>query len=115
MRCFKIVKDTEADSYRLCRPGFVDTMKGDGTKRPRPWVEVCNDYEHGLLTAASTIKRTLLRLLLAVAATCQVELYVRNVVKAFVMSKTVLRRAVYMKAPKEINVGKTRVLRILIQ
>jgi len=111
--CFEIVSEEQAKGYRLYRPRFVDVTKPSGVKRSRLCVAACNDQEHGLFTAAPTIKRLSLRLLLAVTAIKEFELHTRDVTKAFVMSRTPLRRPVYLKPPSEMQVEKSKVLKVI--
>lgn len=72
-----------------------------------------NDTEHGLLTGASTVKRLAIRLLLALVASYQLSLFTREVAKAFLQSHTTLRRAAYMRPPKEMGLLPNKVLKVL--
>ena len=111
--CFKIVTRDEAKGHRLYRSTFVDKVKDNGEKRSRLCVAACNDKEHGLFTAAPTIKRISLRMFIAIAACNSFDIYTRDVTKAFVMSKTPLRRPVYLRAPKEMKLNKGNVLKLI--
>ncbi len=62
--------------------------------------------EHGLFTAGPTIKRLSLLLLFALVRMHKLTMITRDVTKAIVMSKTPLRRAVYLKAHPEMGLQK---------
>lgn len=113
--CFEIVEKRESEGHRLYRPVFVDKVKSDGTKRSRLCAAACNDQEHGLFTATPTIKRISLRLLLSMSATYRLNLFTRDATKAFVNSKTKLRRPIYMQAPSEMNLEAGKVLKVVKQ
>lgn len=76
-------------------------------------VAACNDKEHGPFTAASTKKRISFRMLVPVAVIKRMSLYVRDVTKAFVMSKTELRRPIYMTLPKEMRLENGKGFRVV--
>ncbi len=111
--CFEVFYKQESDSHRMCRPVFVDKAKPDGSKRSRLCAAVYNDQDHGLFTAAPTLKRTSLRLLIGTAASLKLDTFTRDVTKAFVMSKTKLLRTVYMKAQSEMKLDKMSVLKAM--
>lgn len=103
--CFKVFSISEAEGHRLYRSTFIDTIKPSGEKRSRLCVPACNDQQHGLFTS--------LRLLIALTAIMKLKLYTRDVRKAFVMSKTPLRRPVYLKPPSEMKLPKAEVLKVI--
>lgn len=111
--CFEIAPAIEADGHRIYRSRFVDKVKPDGTMRSRLCVAACNDQSHGLFTASPTMKRISLRLFLTIAATEKLQMHVRDVTKAFIMSKTTLRRPIYMKAPKEMKLEKGKIVKVV--
>jgi len=111
--CFEVVDATQSANHRLYRPTFVDKLKPDGSKRSRLCVAACNDQNHGLFTAAPTIKRISLRLLLALAVSHRLRLFTRDVTKAFVNSKTPLRRPVYLRPPADMKLEKGKVLKVV--
>lgn len=92
--CFEIVDKKEAKNHRIYRHSFVDKVKSDGKKKSRLCVAAFNDKDHGLFTAAPTVKRISIRLMLSISASFGFPLATRDVKKAFVMSKTTLRRPV---------------------
>lgn len=93
----------EADGHRLYRATFFDKIKADGAAKSRLCVAACSDNEHDPMTGAPTVKRLTIRLLIAIGVSYGLKLFTRDVAKAFVQSHTTLRRAVYMRAPKEIQ------------
>ncbi len=113
MGCFEVVPKQDSDGYRLYRPTFVGKVKLNGEKRSRLCVAACNDQNHGLFTAAPTIKRLSLRLLLCVAASPGFDLTTRHVTRAFVMSKTPLHRPFYLSPPVETGLPKGKVLKVI--
>ena len=111
--CFEIVDDSEARGQRIYRSRFVDKTKSDGSKKSRLVIAATNDNQHGLFTAAPTIKRLSIRLLLSISASMKFKIYTRDVTKAFIMSRTGgLRREIFMKPPKEFELGKGKLLRV---
>ncbi len=111
--CFEVVDKSEADGHRLYRATFVDKTKTDGTRKSRLCVAACNDQEHGLFTGAPTVKRLSMRLLLALATSYRMKLWTRDVTQAFVQSKSELRRPVYMRPPKEMQVPSGQVVKVV--
>lgn len=80
--------DTDYIDYELLIP-----YGGDGTKLSILCVAACNAHEYGLFTSVPTVKRISPRHFFAVSASCQPEIYVRDLTKAFVTRKTLFRRA----------------------
>ena len=70
---------------------FVDKFKADGSKKTGLCIAATHDREHGLCTAAPSIKGMSMRLMLAVRASMKFIVYTRDVKKAFIMSKMLLR------------------------
>ena len=97
----------------MYRPTFVDKVKSSGEKRSRLCVAACNDHEHGLFTAAPTIKRFSLRVLFANAVIFKFRMLTRDITKAFAMSKTLLRRPIYLRPPKEMGLPKNIILKVI--
>ena len=110
---FKVVDISESEGHRLYNSVFVDLIKKDGTKKSRFCVAAFNDKEHQLFTAAPTITRKSLRLLVALCEMFGFAMYTRDIVKAFIQSKTVLRRPVFVRAPQEMNLAKRAVLKVI--
>lgn len=105
MGTFQVVPKSESEGHRLYSSVFVDKIKSDGSKKSRLCVAAFNDDQHRLFTAAPTVKRMSLRLLISLSTMYGVGLHTRDVSKAFIQSTTTLRRPVYVRAPKELNVG----------
>lgn len=110
--CFEVVDRKEADGHRIYKYRFVDAVKPNGVKKSRLCVAAFNDKDHGLFTAAPTVKRISIRLMLSMCAMMGHQICTRDVKKAFVMSKTRLRRPVYMQAPPEMNLKKGQLFKI---
>lgn len=111
--CFEIVDSAEAKNHRVYRHSFVDKIKSDGKKKSRFCVAAFNDKNHGLFTAAPTVKRISIRLMVSISASFGFSLFTRDVKKAFVMSKTSLRRPVYMHPPKEMKLPPGQLLKVM--
>ena len=62
---FEVVDISESEGHRLYNSVFVDLIKKDGTKKSRFCVAAYNDKEHQLFTAAPTITRKCIHLLVA--------------------------------------------------
>lgn len=72
-----------------------------------------NDKDHGLVTAVLSMKRILLRSLMAVIASKKLSVYVRDAPKAFSMSQTPLHRLVFMKTLKGMNGERGKVVKVV--
>lgn len=97
---FKIFGADVFKDYFLYKSRFVDLIKIERTKRLIFCVSDCNDDEHGLITTAFTIKRISIRALLSVNVTEHLKIYTTDVTKAFMMTKTLLWRSIYMHVLK---------------
>ena len=104
---------SEAQGLRIYRHSFVNKLKDNGEKKSRLCVAAFNDKNHGLFTAAPTIKRISLRLMVSISSTYKVRLNIRDVKQAFPQSKTALRRPVYMKPPPEMRIEKGKLLKVV--
>ena len=71
------MEKSDADNHRIYKSVFVDLVKKDGTKKSRFCVAVYNDKEHQLFTAAPTLLRKSLRLLIALCAMLEMPLKTR--------------------------------------
>lgn len=111
--CFEIVDASEAKNHRIYNHSFVDKVKDNGTRKSRLCVAAFNDKDHGLFTAAPTVKRISIRFMMCITSSYGFDLATRDVKKAFVMSKTQLRRPVYMRAPKEMRLPKGQLLKVV--
>lgn len=101
-----------AEDDLLYRSQCVEKFEADGRKRSRLGVAAYSDQDHGLFTAAATMKRVYLRLPLGVAVTENCKLRTRDATKHFVLSRTLFHRPVYMKAPIKMGVAKGEVLSV---
>eukprot|EP00171_Calliarthron_tuberculosum_P022600 IDg22600t1 len=110
---YEIVDKEESKGHRLYRSKFLDRIKENGEKHSRLCVAAWNDQEHGLFTAAPTIRRMSLRFFLAVCASYGFEPSSRDVIRAFLRSKTKLRRPIYMRAPKEMRLKSGQIIKVL--
>lgn len=104
MGTFEVAAREEAKGHRLYNSLFVDSVKETGKKKSRFCVAAFNDDEHRLFTAAPTVKRSSLRILVALCAMYELPLHTRDVTKAFLQSTTVLRRPVFVRPPKEMGI-----------
>eukprot|EP00171_Calliarthron_tuberculosum_P023256 IDg23256t1 len=114
LNVYEVVDIDESNGHRLYKSKFLDKIKNTGEKHSRLCAAAWNDQEHGLFTAAPTIRRLSLRLLFALCATYKYAPNSRDVVRAFLRAKTKLRRPIYMKAPKEMGLKKGQVLKVLL-
>lgn len=103
----------EAKRHLIYRTRFDDYVKANGTKGSRLCVSAYNDHDHELFTATPAIKRILLQILLAIFATEKLPFHMRDVTKAFVMSKTSLRRPPYLRPPTEMKLEKNTLLKVV--
>lgn len=94
--CFEIVDNSEAQNHRIRRHCFVDKVKSDGTRKSRLCVASFADKDCGLFIPAPTVKRISIRLMVSISASYGFQSSTRDVKKAFIMSKTCLRKPVYM-------------------
>ena len=111
--CFEIFDEAEGEGHRIYRHSFVDKVKDDGLNKSRLCVAAFNDKDHGLFTAAPTVKRISIRLNLALCASFGYKLCTRDVKQALVQSKTKLRRPVYMRPPPEMRLPKRNLLKVV--
>ena len=89
-------------------------VKHSGEKRPRLCIASCNDQQHSLFTAAPTMKRISIRILLCMVPILNLPLTTGDEIETFAMSKTTLRRPFCLRGPSEMEVPKGMVL-IVIQ
>ncbi len=109
---FEIADLEEAKVNLIYKSVFVNMVKPGGEKCSRLCVATYNDKEHGLFTAAPTIRRMSLRFLTSIVSSYGFVIYTRDIKKAFVMSKTVLRQPFFIKPPKELNM-QGKVLKVI--
>lgn len=98
--CFELIDKEEAKGQRIHNHSFVDKLKPSGEKKSRFIVAAHSDHDHGYFVAAPTVKRISIRLLLSVCASYRFSIGTRDVKKAFVMSRTKLRRPVFLRPPQ---------------
>lgn len=100
MGCFAIVDVSAGEGQQLYRTRVVDFTMPDNKKRSRLCIAACHDNDHCLFKATVTTSGPSIRLLPASCATDEVNLHTCAVNKPFVLSKTNLRRPVFMHAQK---------------
>eukprot|EP00171_Calliarthron_tuberculosum_P005179 IDg5179t1 len=111
---FEIVHESEAGSHRIYGCRFVDKIKDQNRKRSMLYVAAYNDKDHGLFVLAPTIRQGSLRILLSICTVMRWKAKLRDIVKAFVASRTRLRRPIFMRAPKEMNLAEGIKLRVVL-
>lgn len=89
-------------------------MKSGRTSRSTLCAAACNDQEHKLLTATPNIQKISICLLLAISVQEKLKVHIRDATKAFVMSRTVLRRPFDMPTSKDRGLEKRKVIRVLL-
>ena len=65
------------------------------------------------MTQAPTIQRMSQRLILALYANTEYELYLRDITQAYTQSTTLLNREIYIRAPQELGIDKDSVLKVI--
>lgn len=113
MGYFQVVLSIKEDGHHIYRSPFVDYKKPDDTKRSQLCVAACNDEKHGLSTAEATIKQLSLIVLLFITMTRRLQVHVRNVTKTFNLSKTPLRRPVYMRQRPEKGLAEGKIVKAI--
>lgn len=111
--CYKIVPKMHSARHRLYRHWFVGRIILAGRKSSRHCVEAYNDKDHFLFTAALTMKRISMRLLVDTTVLEKVSVHMRDVTKLFIMSLSSPRQAVFMTDPEGVNVGNAKVVKVL--
>lgn len=82
-------------------------------KRSRLCVAACKDDENGQLTAAPTMKRIPICLLLVVYEAERLKIHLRNLTKALIVNKTMLRKQIYILGPKELALETDKVVQAI--
>ena len=111
--CFEVVDESEATGKRVYNHAWVDKVKENGKKKSRMCVAAFNDKDHGLFTAAPTVKRMSIRTMVSICAAYKYKLHGRDVKQAFPKSKTQLRRPVFMRAPPEMGVLPGQLIKVV--
>lgn len=108
-----IIRETTNMVIKMKARRFLrDFMRTNNSPSMAEIVAAWNYQHDGLFTSAPTINRISHRLRLAVSVSARFDLFTRDVTKAFVNSKTSLRRAVYLRPPSEMNLEKGKVLKV---
>lgn len=113
MNTFEPVPLDCAKGHRIYDHVFVDKKKESGQLKSRLCVRAFNDREHGLQTFSPTVQRMTTRFLYTVAKLLNWDMYVRDITQAFIQSSTKLRRPIFLRPPKELNLPPNQVLRVL--
>lgn len=103
--CFEAVNGDEAGGYRLYWSCFVVVLKPDGARRLRLCIAAWNNGDHVLLIAAPATKRTSIGILLVIFISERLNVQDRYMMKIFVKSKMVLRKAICTQGLKEMGSG----------
>jgi Reverse transcriptase (RNA-dependent DNA polymerase) len=119
--CFAIVKESEVPlGLRIFNSRFVDEIKHQGTdkafEKSRLVVQAYNDPGKSfILTQAPTIQRVSQRLILSIATSMGsvADLYLRDISQAYIQSTTEVNRDFYVRAPREMELPKGAILKIL--
>ena len=103
---------------RIFNSRFVDEIKNIGTsqafEKSRLVVQAYNDQGKELvLTQSPTIQRASQRLILALAACTELDIYLRDISQAYVQSTTSLNREFYIRPPKELGLQEGSVLKVI--
>lgn len=77
---FEIGYEAEAKGHHLHRSWFVNLVEAGGKISLRPCATACNDNEHELFTAAYTIKRISICLLLVVSVAKRLKKHSRDMI-----------------------------------
>ncbi len=93
----------------------MDKTKPNGQNKSIFFAAAFNHDEHRLFTAAPTVKRSSLRIIIVLCAMYELPLHKREVTKAFLQSTNVLRRPVFVRSPNETSLSDSvlRVFRLL--
>jgi hypothetical protein len=105
-------------NVRIFNSRFVDEIKHPGTpqayEKSRLIVQAYNDHEKTLmLTQAPTIQRMSQRIILAIAASTNYHLYLRNITQTYTQSKSSLNRMFFIRPPPDLNLSDDAILRII--
>jgi hypothetical protein len=103
---------------RIFNSRFVDEIKHPGTpqayEKSRLVVQAYNDHEKTLvLTQAPTIQRMSQRIILAIAASTNHRLYLRDITQAYTQSKSPLNRMFFIRPPPDLNLSDDAILRVI--
>jgi hypothetical protein len=115
---FEVVdaRDVPANA-RVFGTRFVDSMKNEGTdkafEKSRLVVQAFNDPgKETILTQAPTIQRSSQRLVLVVSLILGISIYLRDISQAYTQSETLLNREIYARAPPEMKLPHSTLIRI---
>lgn len=114
---FSFVDESEACGHRIYDSRFVDQIKNEGKptayEKSRMVVMAFNDRNHGLLTHAPTVQRSSLKQLLTIAAMDEdLDLFLRDIIQAYVQSKNTTKRPIFVRPPSSLNISQGILLRI---
>ncbi|KAI1005289.1 hypothetical protein K3495_g2938 [Podosphaera aphanis] len=102
---------------RIFKSRFVDEIKNKGTsnafEKSRLVVQAYKDKDkHLVLTQSPTIQRVSQRIILALAASLPLDIYLRDISQAYVQSTTNLNRDFYIRPPTELG-GDGTILKVI--
>jgi hypothetical protein len=101
-------KKNVSANIRIFNSRFVDEVKNPGTEKTfekfRLMMQAFHDQNKILvLTQSSIIQRVSQRLIICLAATLSMNLYLRDINQAYVQSATSLNRDFYVQSSRELN------------
>lgn len=105
---FTLVSEHKVNGCRIYESRFVDEIKHTGTfdasTRSRPVVITYNEYQHRLLSVASTVENSLQQLKLAVFEIfSDFLIFMREISQAHTKLKTKISRLIYLRPPSIFN------------
>ena len=121
-RCLSIVPLKYAKGHRIYGTRFDDRVKFKGQPqeylKSRLILQGYDDKGHGLLTNAPTVPRSSQRLLLAIAAILcsppyEISIYTRDITQVYTQSEIPVRRQIYARPPKELNLPSKKLLKVV--
>jgi hypothetical protein len=105
-------------NVRIFNSRFVDEIKHSGIsqayEKSRLVIQAYNDHEKTLvLTQALTIQRMSQRIILAIAASINHHLYLRDITQAYTQSTSLLNRMFFIRSLPDLNLSHDAILRII--
>lgn len=103
-----IVDASAVEGQGLYRFRSIYYSEPDETKKYRLYVTACHKNDHGLVTAALTIKKLSFQLLLLMYTADRLNLHIRDVTKVFVVCKNNLQHPFSRKLQRKCSYIKSR-------
>jgi hypothetical protein len=113
-----IIIDVVLRDVRIFNFRFVDEIEHSGIadvyERFRLVIQTYNDHDKTLmLTQSSTIQRMSQRIILALTAIIKHNLYLRDIIQAYVKSKISLNKEFFIRSFFELDLSKNSILRVI--